>query len=126
MATAPVKNPGFPGPPKFASVEDERRHRKERLAASFRLFSKFGFDEGVTWHITARDPERPASGRRARLRGLSEPPRRLLRRLQRRLRLPGGGPSRPHAGTGGRFLGRVSEADLTLGATFRIQERQHL
>jgi len=55
---APVKNPGFPGPPKFASVEEERRHRKERLAASFRLFSKFGFDEGVTGHITARDPER--------------------------------------------------------------------
>src|SRR6202047_2816005 len=58
MATAPVKNPSFPGPPKFASVDEERRHRKERLAASFRLFSKFGFDEGVTGHITARDPER--------------------------------------------------------------------
>jgi ribulose-5-phosphate 4-epimerase/fuculose-1-phosphate aldolase len=27
------------------------------LAASFRLFSKFGFDEGVVGHITARDPE---------------------------------------------------------------------
>src|ERR1700687_4276287 len=60
MATAPVKNPGFPGPPKFATVAEERRHRKERLAASFRLFSKFGFDEGVTGHITARDPEQPA------------------------------------------------------------------
>src|SRR5246500_2549101 len=59
MATAPVKNPGFPGPPKFASVEEERRHRKERLAASFRLFSKFGFDEGVTGHFHPRDPERP-------------------------------------------------------------------
>src|SRR6202165_2641167 len=59
MATAPVKNPGFPGPPKFTNVDEERRYRKERLAASFRLFSKFGFDEGVTGHITARDPERP-------------------------------------------------------------------
>src|SRR5260370_9740622 len=59
MATAPVKNPSFPGPPKFATVEEERRHRKERLGASFRLFSKFGFDEGVAGHITARDPERP-------------------------------------------------------------------
>src|ERR1700756_2335790 len=57
MATAPVKNPGFPGPPKFASVDEERRHRKERLAASFRLFARFGFDEGVAGHITARDPE---------------------------------------------------------------------
>ncbi|GAC1517332.1 MAG: class II aldolase/adducin family protein [Acidimicrobiales bacterium] len=43
--------------PTFDNVEDERRHRKERLAAGFRLFSKFGFDEGVAGHITARDPE---------------------------------------------------------------------
>lgn len=43
--------------PKFATVEEERRHRKERLAAAFRLFGKFGFDEGVAGHITARDPE---------------------------------------------------------------------
>jgi ribulose-5-phosphate 4-epimerase/fuculose-1-phosphate aldolase len=27
------------------------------LAAAFRLFSRFGFDEGVAGHITARDPE---------------------------------------------------------------------
>src|SRR5438093_9303432 len=47
----------MPTPPSFASVEDERLHRKQRLAASFRLFSKFGFDEGVAGHITARDPE---------------------------------------------------------------------
>src|SRR5271169_3960975 len=32
--------------PQFATVEEERRHRQERLAASFRLFGKFGFDEG--------------------------------------------------------------------------------
>src|SRR6185312_2931423 len=43
--------------PEFASVEEERRHRKQRLAASFRLFGQFGFDEGVAGHITARDPE---------------------------------------------------------------------
>ena len=42
----------------FESAADERLHRKQRLAASFRLFSKFGFDEGVAGHITARDPER--------------------------------------------------------------------
>jgi ribulose-5-phosphate 4-epimerase/fuculose-1-phosphate aldolase len=45
-------------PPAFDSVDDERRRRKERLAAGFRLFSRFGFDEGVAGHITARDPER--------------------------------------------------------------------
>jgi ribulose-5-phosphate 4-epimerase/fuculose-1-phosphate aldolase len=44
-------------PPTFDNLEDERRHRKERLAAGFRLFSRFGFDEGVAGHITARDPE---------------------------------------------------------------------
>jgi ribulose-5-phosphate 4-epimerase/fuculose-1-phosphate aldolase len=44
--------------PKFDSVEEERLHRKQRLAAGFRLFGKFGFDEGVAGHITARDPER--------------------------------------------------------------------
>jgi ribulose-5-phosphate 4-epimerase/fuculose-1-phosphate aldolase len=27
------------------------------LAAAFRLFSRFGFDEGVAGHITARDLE---------------------------------------------------------------------
>src|SRR5437588_5244257 len=46
-------------PPTFESVEDERLHRKQRLAAAFRWFSRFGFDEGVAGHITARDPERP-------------------------------------------------------------------
>ena len=43
--------------PSFATVEEERQHRKERLAAAFRLFGRFGFDEGVAGHITARDPE---------------------------------------------------------------------
>jgi ribulose-5-phosphate 4-epimerase/fuculose-1-phosphate aldolase len=43
--------------PTFASVEEERLHRKQRLAAAFRLFGRFGFDEGVAGHITARDPE---------------------------------------------------------------------
>ncbi|GAC1538075.1 MAG: class II aldolase/adducin family protein [Acidimicrobiales bacterium] len=47
----------MPSLPTFDNVEEERRHRKERLAAGFRLFSKMGFDEGVAGHITARDPE---------------------------------------------------------------------
>ena len=47
----------LPTPPKFDNLADERVHRKQRLAAGFRLFSKFGFDEGVAGHITARDPE---------------------------------------------------------------------
>src|SRR5438445_4213661 len=43
--------------PRFSNVDEERRHRKQRLAAAFRLFGKFGFDEGAAGHITARDPE---------------------------------------------------------------------
>lgn len=42
----------------FDSPDEERTYRKQRLAAAFRLFSKFGFDEGVAGHITARDPEK--------------------------------------------------------------------
>ncbi len=40
------------------SPAEERLYRKQRLAAAFRLFSRFGFNEGVAGHITARDPER--------------------------------------------------------------------
>ncbi|MGD2179752.1 class II aldolase/adducin family protein [Lusitaniella coriacea] len=47
----------FPQPPTFKTIEAERRHRKERLAAAFRVFARYGFDEGVAGHITARDPE---------------------------------------------------------------------
>jgi len=47
----------LPTIPKFETVEEERLHRKQRLAGAFRLFSRFGFDEGVAGHITARDPE---------------------------------------------------------------------
>jgi len=46
-------------PPQFTDPAEERRHRKERLAAALRLFGRFGFDEGVAGHITARDPEFP-------------------------------------------------------------------
>ena len=38
-------------------VTSERLARKQRLAAAFRLFARFGFDEGVAGHITVRDPE---------------------------------------------------------------------
>ena len=42
--------------PVFESREQEQLHLKQRLAAAFRLFAKFGYDEGVAGHITARDP----------------------------------------------------------------------
>ena len=58
MAAATQNLLNMPSPPTFASVAEERLHRKQRLAGAFRLFSRFGFDEGVAGHITARDPER--------------------------------------------------------------------
>ena len=45
--------------PVFDSVEADRLHRKQRLAAAFRLFGAFGFDEGIAGHITVRDPAFP-------------------------------------------------------------------
>lgn len=50
---------GLLKPPVFSNVEEERQHLKQRLAGAFRLFSRFGFDEGVAGHITVRDPEKP-------------------------------------------------------------------
>lgn len=44
-------------PPSFETLEEERLHRKQRLAGAFRLFARYGFDEGLAGHITARDPE---------------------------------------------------------------------
>ncbi len=38
-------------------VAEERLHRKQRLAATFRLFARHGFDQGLAGHVTARDPE---------------------------------------------------------------------
>src|ERR1700675_30561 len=58
MAVATQNPLNIPGPPTFATVAEERQHRKQRLAGAFRLFSRFGFDEGVAGHITARDTER--------------------------------------------------------------------
>ncbi len=55
METGPFKL-SF-APPTFNTLQEERLHRKQRLAATFRLFAKFGYDEGVAGHVTVRDPE---------------------------------------------------------------------
>jgi len=46
-----------PNPTTFETVEEERLHRKRRLASAFRLFAKFGCSEGVGGRITVRDPK---------------------------------------------------------------------
>ena len=47
--------PKFPGPPIFEDKYAEREHLKGRLAAAFRIFGKYGYDEGVAGHITVRE-----------------------------------------------------------------------
>jgi ribulose-5-phosphate 4-epimerase/fuculose-1-phosphate aldolase len=45
--------------PSFEDPAAERLHRKQRMAAAFRVFARLGFSLGVSGHITARDPELP-------------------------------------------------------------------
>jgi len=48
--------------PEFETVDEERQHRKQRLAAAYRIFAKLGFEDGgvgAAGHITVRDPEHP-------------------------------------------------------------------
>jgi ribulose-5-phosphate 4-epimerase/fuculose-1-phosphate aldolase len=54
-----AKETALEGPPTFATVEEERLHRKQKLAGALRIFGRFGFGEGVAGHITVRDPEFP-------------------------------------------------------------------
>lgn len=41
------------------TVDEERRHRKQRLAAALRIFARYGLDEGLAGHLTVRDPGEP-------------------------------------------------------------------
>ncbi|MFH8989021.1 class II aldolase/adducin family protein [Streptomyces sp. NPDC017940] len=52
----PVEKLQFAMPPVHETPEDERRHRKERLAGALRIFGRLGYEDGVSGHITARDP----------------------------------------------------------------------
>ena len=44
----------IPKPPVFTDKHEERDYLKGRLAAGFRIFGKYNFDEGVAGHITLR------------------------------------------------------------------------
>jgi ribulose-5-phosphate 4-epimerase/fuculose-1-phosphate aldolase len=48
---------GLDLPPTFSTPEEERLHRKQKLAGALRIFGRLGFGEGVAGHITVRDPE---------------------------------------------------------------------
>ena len=53
----PLRRDWFEPAPPRTTHEAERTHRKQRLAVAFRLFARYGFDQGLAGHITARDPE---------------------------------------------------------------------
>ncbi|MEI7738532.1 MAG: class II aldolase/adducin family protein [Betaproteobacteria bacterium] len=46
----------WPPMPVFSSLEEERLHRKQRLAAAYRIFALHGLESGIGGHITVRDP----------------------------------------------------------------------
>ncbi|THA69211.1 class II aldolase/adducin family protein [Streptomyces sp. A0958] len=56
----PVEQLHFAMPPVHQTPDEERAHRKERLAGALRLFGSYGYEDGVSGHITARDPEYPS------------------------------------------------------------------
>jgi hypothetical protein len=49
-----LRQEAYPSPRKFTDKYEEREYQKGRLALAFRIFAKFGFDEGVAGHITLR------------------------------------------------------------------------
>ncbi|MGR4883055.1 class II aldolase/adducin family protein [Streptomyces sp. LARHCF249] len=53
----PVERLGFEMPPVHPDPADERAHRKERLAGALRLLGRLGYEDGVSGHVSARDPE---------------------------------------------------------------------
>lgn len=50
---------GIPGAPEFTDPARERQRRKVAVIGGYRVLSRFGLDEGISGHITARDPEHP-------------------------------------------------------------------
>lgn len=50
---------GIPGSTGEATAQERQLQEKQRLAASFRIFARRGFDEGAAGHITVRDPVAP-------------------------------------------------------------------
>lgn len=45
--------------PDLRPLEEEQKHRKERLAIALRVFGYLGFEHGLAGHFSARDPIRP-------------------------------------------------------------------
>ena len=53
------KEVSFSSPQPRETVEEERLHRKQRLAGGLRILGRLRLAEGVAGHVTVRDPEYP-------------------------------------------------------------------
>lgn len=49
----------LPGIPTFPSFAAHRAHMLEHMALAFRVFARKGYTEGMSGHISVRDPENP-------------------------------------------------------------------
>lgn len=49
----------LPGIPSFTSIDRKRRWMLEHMAGAFRVFGRNGYGEGMSGHISLRDPEHP-------------------------------------------------------------------
>lgn len=56
-----VQIQNYPSPPQFTDKYEEREYLKGQLALAFRLFGKYGYDDGIAGHITLRDPVEPTT-----------------------------------------------------------------
>lgn len=64
MSTSPSSAPPVANIPPIESEstpEQERARRKWEVVVGYRILARFGLDEGIAGHITARDPERTTS-----------------------------------------------------------------
>ncbi|KAI9373284.1 class II aldolase/adducin N-terminal [Aspergillus egyptiacus] len=49
----------LPGVPEFTELATQRQHMLNHMAGAFRVFARHGFVEGMSGHISLRDPEFP-------------------------------------------------------------------
>lgn len=47
----------LPPPPIFSTYEKQRHHMLGHMAGAFRVFARKGYTEGISGHISLRDPE---------------------------------------------------------------------
>lgn len=48
--------PTIPGIPSFEDLEEKRQWQLEHMAGAFRVFARHGYTEGMSGHISVRDP----------------------------------------------------------------------